>query len=63
MVTGSDDNLLGTRPNSRQKINNLENRLMPQIDYHLMGHIILKVYIQINLEKIGSRYFRLIVYQ
>ena len=33
------------------KINDLEKRLMPQIDYHLMRHIILNVYIQIYLKK------------
>ena len=33
------------------KINDLEKRLMPQIDYHLTRHIILNVYIQIYLKK------------
>ena len=35
-----------------QKINDLKNYIMPQIDYQIMWHIILKLYIQISFEKV-----------
>ena len=35
-----------------KKINDLENYIMPQIDYQIMWHIILKLYIQIKFEKV-----------
>ena len=31
-----------------KKINDLENYIMPQIDYQIMWHIILKLYIRIS---------------
>ena len=34
------------------KINDLENYTMPQIDYQVMWHIILKLYNQISFEKV-----------
>ena len=33
------------------KINDIENYIMPQIDYQMMWHIILKLYTQIIFEK------------
>ena len=34
------------------KINDIEHYIMPQIDYQIMWHIILKLYIQISFEKV-----------
>ena len=36
-----------------QKINDLENYIMPQIDYQIMWHSLLKLYIQISFEKVA----------
>ena len=35
-----------------KKINDLENYIVPQIDYQIMWHIILKLYIEISFEKV-----------
>ena len=35
-----------------KKINDLENYIMPQIDYQIIWNIILKLYIQISFEKV-----------
>ena len=40
------------RPYNLKKINDLENYIIPQIDYQIMWHIILKLYIQIIFEKV-----------
>ena len=34
------------------KLNDLENYVMPQIDYQIIWHIILKLYNQISFEKV-----------
>ena len=34
------------------KINDIENYIMPQIDYQIMWHSILELYIQISFEKV-----------
>ena len=44
-----------------QKVNDLENRLIPQIDYHIILHIILKLYIQkglVEFKTVGTRGLR-----
>ena len=44
------------------KINDLENYIMPQIDYQIMWHSILKLYIQISFKKVVLIILILIVF-